>query len=104
MSKSIYKIRKDLTSNDYLTVDYLGLCKVKGLKPIVNPSKPRYKTIQADRISNIYPSKTVVAGFFNLQALPDSELPQPSSKDATIAYIERMYGIRAYKRNGRVEY
>lgn len=45
MLNSKYKIRKDLSNNDFITVDYLGLCEVKGIKPITKTPKRRIRNL-----------------------------------------------------------
>lgn len=89
----------------HVTVDsFSDLCTIKGIGP-KKASKPKKRSLvplQMDRISTAYPAKKVVASWFNLKDLPP-DVPI-SSQQSTIAYIERMYGIKATVINGQVSY
>ena len=80
------------------------LVAIKGLNPKTagKPKRRGFITIQADRMNTNYPSKSVVAAWFNLSEIPE-DYPM-SSQESTIAYINRMYGIEAKVVGGRVIY
>lgn len=82
MPNATFKIRKDLTSNEFIVVDYVGLCAAKGLKPLLKTPKRRVRYL-----ASIY-SYPVLSGIA-LKAEYTKPLDElASSKRLTAEYVK----------------
>lgn len=90
--------------NKHYTVDFKGLCKMKKIAPKLGFYKRSMRVKQGDRMSNAYPSESLVANWFGLKALPVDECDQPSNWQVTMKYITEMYGKEYAKGFERADY
>lgn len=90
---------------DFKTVDFAMMCTIKNIKPKPGVQRWQYRKLQADRMCAIYPSEYTTAKMLGLTGLPDIEADnQPSSWNATKAYIKHMYGETYAKGFERADY
>lgn len=81
---------KTPTGTLFETSDINEVLAIKGLKAVPK-GKRRLVPLQADRISSNYPTRYEVASLFKMLDLPGEDKDQPSSPEATVAYIKRVY-------------
>jgi len=92
----MYKIL-DRELNEHKTVTFAEMCSIKNIKPKLGRFSRSLRTAQGDRMKRNYPCADLVANWFGLKALPLPEFDQPSSWNATVKYIETMYGAEYAK-------
>jgi len=101
----MYKIHTSKYDNSFELVDFQTMCSIKNIKPKLGGQRWQYKRLQADRMSAIYPSRETVAEMLGVPNLPNIDADiQPSNWNATMLYIERMYGKEYAKGFERADY